>query len=303
METKPSIIIKGLSKRYDGSSTYALKNLTLQVHAGEVYGFLGPNGAGKSTTIRLLMNFLQPTAGGAEILGQDVVRDTVAIEKSVGYLPGDFAIYPKLTGKQLLAYLSQIQGSGSHTYGHELAKRLRADLGKRMGDLSRGNRQKIGIIQAMMHKPRVLILDEPTSGLDPLMQEEFYALISEAKQQGAAVFTSSHILSEVQKMCDRVGIIRDGELVAERSIGEMVQAAAHTLDITFAAKPPLAELRRVTGLKVQSTNDNLVSVQLQGKLSDLFAVLARHDVVAIDARNLDLEDMFMKFYEETGGKQ
>lgn len=294
----PSIDIKKLSKRYNKSSKLALDGLSLTVYPGEVYGFLGPNGAGKSTTIRLLINFLQPTSGSAEILGQDIVQDSVAIKRSVGYLPGDFAIYPKMTGLQYLEYLNELQGGKSLTYGRVIAKRLKADLNKRLGELSRGNRQKIGIIQALMHRPKVLILDEPTSGLDPLMQEEFYSLINEAKQEGTAVFASSHILSEVQKMCDRVGIIRSGVLVAERNIDEMSEEAAHTLEIIFANKPPIAELKKVRGVKVQSSAGNRVIITLKGNLSDLFKVLSRYDVKAIDTHNLDLEDMFIQFYEE-----
>ncbi len=291
------IATQKLSKRYNTNDKYALHNLTLQVKAGEVYGFLGPNGAGKSTTIRILMNFLQPSSGSAEILGQDVADHSVALKQRIGYLSGDFAVYPKMTGRQFLTYMSDLQGGGSLSYGLELAKQLKADLTKKMGDLSRGNKQKIGLIQAFMHSPDVLILDEPTSGLDPLIQEEFYRLIGEAKQRNAAVFVSSHVLSEVQRMCDRVGIIREGKLIAERSIADMAKDAAHSFTITFAKQAPINELEKVKGLTLRGHHNNTVAVHMHGKLSDLFAVLAKCDVRSIDADSLDLETTFLKYYE------
>lgn len=300
MADEPLIRIVGLSKRYHGSSQLSLDNLSLEVKAGEVYGFLGPNGAGKSTTIRLLMNFLQPTSGSATILGKDIVSGSVAIKQDVGYLSGDFDVYPKMTGKQYIDYLCGLQGGRGSKYARELTKRLQAVTDKKLGELSRGQRQKIGIVQAFMHQPKILILDEPTSGLDPLMQEVFYEFIKEAKERGTAVFVSSHILSEVQKMCDRVGIIREGRLITERSISEMANEAAQTFDITFVAKAPITELKKVLGLKLVQHHDNRVSVHMHGELKELFEVLSRHDVTSIDARNLDLEEMFMHYYQNGG---
>ncbi len=297
-----SIVIKNLSKRYGASSIYALKNLSLSVKAGEVYGFLGPNGAGKSTTIRLLMNYIQPSGGEATILGKDAVKDSVEIKNYVGYLSGDFAIYPKMTGRQYLDYLSELQ-KPVKGYRQELSKILNAELDKKLGDLSRGNRQKIGLVQALMHQPQILILDEPTSGLDPLMQEAFYKLINDAKGRGASIFMSSHIMSEVQKICDRVGIIRSGKLVGEEDMSKLAKKAAQTFDITFAGKAPTAEMRKIPGVKVEHKDHEKVTLHINGKLSPLFAVLAKYDVVNIDARNLDLEDYFLKFYQHKGGKK
>ncbi|HVW23338.1 MAG TPA: ABC transporter ATP-binding protein [Candidatus Saccharimonadales bacterium] len=291
-----AIDIQKLSKRYGRSKVYALQDLTLQVKPGEVYGFLGPNGAGKSTTIRTLMNFIQPTSGAATILGYDIVRDSVAIKQQVGYLSSDMAMYPKMTGDQFLRYMGELRGGDNRAYQRELMKRLKADGRKRLGDLSRGNRQKFAIVQAFMSQPDILILDEPSSGLDPLMQETFYALLREAKDRGAAVFMSSHILSEVQKVCDRVGIIRDGQLIAERDIAEMVQEAAHTFEISFKDQPPLAELRKLKGVKVTAHDDHEVTIQLHGKLPPLLATLAKHDVLQLEVRQLDLEELFMHFY-------
>ena len=298
---EPTITIDKLSKRYGKSRVYALKNLSISINPGEIYGFLGPNGAGKSTTIRLLMNFIQPSGGGASILGQDIVEDSVAIKRSVGYLSGDPALYPKMTGRQFLDYMAELLPADK-TYRDQLAKRLQADLDKRLGDLSRGNRQKVGLIQAFMHKPAVLILDEPSSGLDPLMQEVFYDLLREAKARGATVFTSSHILSEVQKVCDRIGFIREGELVAERTIAELSAEAAQTFEITFAGTPPLSALKKLKGTQSVRQHDHSLSLHYHGPLQPLLAELSKHDVVKMDSRQLDLEDVFLRFYSTTKTK-
>lgn len=298
----PAIDCKKLCKRYDKASPYALKDLTLQVHSGEVYGFLGPNGAGKSTAIRTLLNFLQPTSGSATVMGYDIVKDSVKIRQSVGYLSGDAAMYPKMTGQQFLDYMSALQPDTDQAYRKELVQRLGATLSKPLGDLSRGNKQKIGIVQAFMHKPSVIIMDEPTSGLDPLMQEVFYDIVNEAKGRGAAVFSSSHILGEVQKLCDRVGIIRDGQLVAERDIADLTREASQTFDIVFQDKPPLAALRRIKGLRLGEHQGSHVVIHMGGELSPLFSLLAKHKVTKLDARSLDLEEVFLDFYGEKRGK-
>ncbi len=231
------------------------------------------------------------------------MSDSVEIRKSIGYLAGDGEMYPKMTGRQYLEYMSAIQPAKSQAYVKDLERRFKADLDKKLGELSRGNRQKINIIQAFMHQPKILILDEPTSGLDPLMQEAFYELINEVKARGATVFASSHILSEVQKMCDRVGIIRDGKLVVERNISEMAIEAAQTFDITFSGKVPLVELKKIKGLKLTSQSGKSVTIHVHGELSPVFAVLAKNNVVKIDSRNLDLEEVFMQFYQAKGAKK
>lgn len=300
--TGSGLVIKGLSKRYKKSDIFALDNLTLEVKPGEVYGFLGPNGAGKSTAIRVLMNFIQPTKGEATILGYDIVKNSVEIKRHVGYLSGDFSVYRKMTGKQYLSYLSELKPLKTKGYEKELASRLQGEMNKPLGELSRGNRQKIGLIQALMSEPEVLILDEPTSGFDPLVQEEFYKLVREAKQRETVIFVSSHILSEVQKMCDRVGIIREGKLIVERSIAEMASEAAQTFDITFAKETPLAELKKISGLQVVSRNKNHVTIHIHGHLAPLFKVLSKSDVTNIDTRTLDLEEVFLRFYEGEGKK-
>lgn len=300
---QPGIVVTDLSKRYRGSTDLALDDLSLSVYPGEVYGFLGPNGAGKSTTIRLLMNFIRPTSGSASILGKNAVTDAVAVKKSIGYLSSDVSMYEKMTGRQFLDYMNELSPGANQERIRELTQRLKADLEQKIGSLSRGNRQKIGIIQAFMHEPDVLIFDEPTSGLDPLMQEIFYELVGEAKKRGATIFTSSHILSEVQRICDRVGIIRQGRLIAERRIDEMVAEAAQIFDITFAGKAPLPDLRKLKDVRVIGSSGSSVSIHVGGKLAPLFAELARQQVVKIDARNLSLEEVFMHFYQDDKGGQ
>jgi ABC-2 type transport system ATP-binding protein len=252
MAETAAIAVSNLGKRYGRSEKMALKGLNLEVRPGEVYGFLGPNGAGKSTTIRLLMNFIQPTEGGASILGKDIVNDAVEIKRSVGYLAGEIALYPKMTGRQLLDYMADLNPPGSRKYITDLAARFQANLDVKIRDLSKGNRQKIGLLQAFMNKPKVLILDEPTSGLDPLMQEEFFGLLEETTKSGGSVFVSSHNLAEVQRMCDRIGFIREGELIAEQNIADIAAAASRTFDITFVEEAPATELKKIPGASVAS---------------------------------------------------
>lgn len=296
MGSDASIKIDGLSKRYLKADKLALDQLSLEVKPGEVYGFLGPNGAGKSTTIRLLLNFIQPSGGSAVILGQDIVKDSTAIKKSIGYLAGDVKLYERVSGRHFLGYMSRLQPPASASYLRSLIQRFGADTNQRISDLSKGNRQKIGLIQAFMHQPAVLILDEPTSGLDPLMQEQFFKLVKETKERGASVFVSSHNLSEVQRMCDRIGFIRDGKLIGEQDISEAIAAAGKIFDIDFEGPLPLSDLKAIVGARLSRATKNGISVHMKGDLSPLFKVLARHKVASINQRELNLEDEFMKLY-------
>lgn len=285
-----------LSKRYGRSGPLALNDVTLQVAPGEVYGFLGANGAGKSTTIRTLMGFLQPTAGSAQVCGLDIVRDSVAVKRLVGYLAGEIALPSKLTGRQFLAYAAALQPPKDNSALPALAKRFDAQLDKPLGTLSKGNRQKIGLLQALMHQPEVLILDEPTSGLDPLMQDEFYRVIGESKQRGAAVFVSSHNFTEVQRMCDRIGFIREGKLVAEQTLTELADKASHTFTLTFAGKLPLAELRRLPHAEVTSSGEHHLTVSVTGELTGLFKVLSGFHVLRLEQQEVNLEEEFLQLY-------
>ena len=295
-----AITTVGLSKKYPGSRVLALESLDLDIAAGEVYGFLGPNGAGKTTTIRLLMNFIQPTAGNATILGGDAVRDSAAIHREIGYMSGEGAHYPKMTATQMLKYLTELRPLKRRKSLAELIKRFDVSMNIKIRDLSRGNRQKVAILQAFMHEPKVLILDEPTSGLDPLMQEQFYQLVKERKEQGSAVFFSSHNLAEVQKVCDRIGFIREGKLIAEQSISEVAATAASTFDLTFVGKAPIGELKRIRHAKVTQHTQSHVTVYLRGDLSPLFRILAHYQVASISQREINLEEEFLSFYRGKG---
>lgn len=288
--------IQKLSKRYGSSKTHALEDLSLRVEPGEVYGFLGANGAGKSTTIRTLLNFIQPTSGTAQILGKDIVKDSVEVKRHVGYLAGEVTLYHKMTGKQFLRFMADLQPLKDKTYLPELVKRFEADVNKPLGALSKGNRQKFGLIQAVMHQPEVLILDEPTSGLDPLMQEEFYRLIRESKQRGACVFVSSHNFAEVQRMCDRIGFIREGKLVAEQTLSDLAAKAAHTFTLTFADAAPVAQLRNLPHAHITAHDEHHLTISLEGELTPLFRLLGQHHVTRLEQQEVNLEQEFLRFY-------
>jgi len=296
--SESQITLHRLSKRYRGAKTYSLHNVSLEVAAGEVYGFLGANGAGKSTTIRTLLNFIEPTSGSATICGFDIVKDSVSVKKHVGYLAGEVALYEKMTGREFLRYMADLQPLKSKGYVAELIKRFEADTSKPLGELSKGNRQKFGLIQAVMHEPDVLILDEPTSGLDPLMQEEFFRLIRESRERGASVLVSSHNFAEVQRMCDRIGLLREGQLVAEQTLADLAHKAAHTFTLTFADAAPLAELRRLPHAQVTPHDEHRLTVSVEGELSPLLRLLGQHHVTRLEQQEVNLEEEFMRFYKK-----
>jgi ABC-2 type transport system ATP-binding protein len=301
MTTSDAITLNNLSKRYGHSAKMALNKVSLSVGRGEVYGFLGANGAGKSTTIRTLLNFIQPTGGSATILGYDIARQSVDVKRHIGYLAGDVALYNAMTGQQLLAYMAELQPLKHQNYRNELARMFDAELNKPLDTLSKGNRQKIGIIQAFMHEPEVLILDEPTSGLDPLMQEAFYKLVRASCDGGASVFVSSHNFAEVGRMCDRVGFIREGKLVAERTLSDLISQAAHTFTLLFRDEAPVAELRHLARARITAHDEHNVTISLQGELTPLFALLAKHHVTRLEQQELNLEEEFLKFYGKAAG--
>jgi ABC-2 type transport system ATP-binding protein len=278
----------------------ALDDVSLEVSAGEVYGFLGANGAGKSTTIRTLLNFIQPSSGSATIAGYDIVEKSMEVKRHVGYLAGDVALYNNITGARFLDYMAALQPLPDPSYRDRLVQDFEADLNKPLGTLSKGNRQKIGIIQAFMHQPTVLILDEPTSGLDPLMQEVFFDAVHDAKERGSSVFFSSHNLAEVQRICDRIGFIRQGKLVREQSLAELALSAAHTFDVAFTDAAPLADLRKIASANVTAGSDkHHVSLSVPASsLQQFFKVLAAHDVAQFQQREVNLEEEFLNFYRE-----
>ena len=248
MTNDAAIRTRGLTKDYGRGN--GLFGLDLEVERGEVFGFLGPNGAGKSTTMRLLLDLISPTDGSAELLGLDSHRESLQIRRRVGYLPGDFALYPKLTGAAMLDYLADLRGGVDRDFRDQLAERFGAQLDRPVHELSTGNRQKLGLIQAFMHGPELLVLDEPIAGLDPLVQQSFHALLAEVASQGRTVFLSSHTLSEVERVAHRVAILRRGRLVVVDSLEDLRAIAIRKLEIEFGgAAPEVAELRQLPGVK------------------------------------------------------
>jgi beta-exotoxin I transport system ATP-binding protein len=244
----PAIETEGLTKYYGRHR--GIEEVTIAVEAGEVFGFLGPNGAGKTTTIRTLLDLLHPSGGSARIFGLDSHRDSVTIRARLGNLPGDFGFGKHVSGREALALLARLRGVEGHERAERLASRFRADLDRPLGQLSRGNRQKVGLILALFHRPELLILDEPTSGLDPLMQEEFLALVREERERGCAVFISSHELDEVERVCDRVGIIRAGRVVAVERVEDLLAKAVdrRRVEVEFAEPADLEEVRAIPGV-------------------------------------------------------
>jgi ABC-2 type transport system ATP-binding protein len=278
----------------------ALEDLSISVHEGEIFGFLGPNGAGKSTTIRLLLGFLHPTTGSGQVLGLDIVRDSVAIRSRVGYLPGGIALYDSLTGERLLDYLGDLTGRPS-TRRAELLDRLELSartLDRPVRDYSRGMRQKIGIIQALQHDPELAILDEPTEGLDPLMQRAFYAILDDLKAAGRTIFFSSHVLSEVERVCDRVAIVRRGQLVALQDVASLLEHRKRNVELR-AADGELPALEGVAGVSnLARTADGRLICQLEGDVGPFLAAIAGHRITDLTIEPAHLEEAFLELYED-----
>jgi ABC-2 type transport system ATP-binding protein len=293
-----AIVTEGLVKRYGRNR--ALAGLDLEVRRGEVYGFLGPNGAGKTTTIRLLLDLIRPTAGRASVLGVDPRRDGVALRRRVGYLAGDFLVDGRQTGRELLTFLGNLRGGVPRARIDQLAGRLDLDLGRRIRTLSRGNRQKLGVVQAFMHEPELLILDEPTSGLDPFLQQEFAAMVGEARDAGQTVFMSSHVMSEVQQVADRVGIIREGRLVAVERVETLRERAVRKVEIRFQVPVPAEEFAALPGVGDLRVDGAVLRCRLAGRADALVKAVARHSVVDLLSEEPDLEELFFDYYRTHG---
>ncbi len=295
--TESAIQTHGLTKHF--GSFAALEDLDLQIEVGEVFGFLGPNGAGKSTTLRILLDQIRATAGTASVLGLDAHRDSLRIRQQIGYIPGDLALYPKLTGRQTLRYFANLRGGVDQSYVDELAERLKADLSRKVGEYSTGNRQKIGLIQAFMHRPPLLILDEPNSGLDPLVQQEFHQMIREVRDDGRTVFLSSHTLSEVERVADRVGIIRHGRLIVVERIDELKRKAIRRIDFEFAEPVPADTFTGVDGVRDADVEGVHARVSFEGPVNALLHAAMRHEVVNLHTREADLEEIFLAYYRDS----
>ncbi len=288
------IRLEGLTKFY--GETRALNNVDLTVHQGEIFGYLGPNGAGKTTTIRLLLDYIRPTSGRASVLGLDTRRKAREVRRRVDYLPGDIALYGRMSGRELLTYLANLRGGVDWRYVDRLADRFQADLKPRIQSLSRGNRQKLGLIQAFMGQPELIIMDEPTAGLDPLMQQEFYALADEVRADGRTIFVSSHIVPEVERICDRVGIIREGELVAVEDVGMLKERALHELEIRFAHPVPLERFADLPGVRDVAVDGPLLTCTVVGSPDALVKAAAAYEVATLRSTEANLEDVFLAFY-------
>jgi ABC-2 type transport system ATP-binding protein len=298
-----AIATERLVKRYGRDR--GLAGLDLEVHRGEVYGFLGPNGAGKTTTIRLLLDLIRPTSGRATVLGMDPRRDGVALRRRVGYLAGDFVVDGRQTGRELLTYLGNLRGGVPRASVDRLADRLDLDLSRRIRSLSKGNRQKLGVVQAFMHEPELLILDEPTSGLDPFLQQEFVAMTREARRAGRTVFMSSHVMSEVQQTADRVGIVREGRLITVEGVEELRERAIRTVEIQFDAPVPAEEFAAVPGVSDLRVDGDVLRCRLAGRADALVKAAAAHTVLSLLAEEPDLEELFFAYYRhdpEEGGR-
>jgi len=283
-----------LTKRY--GRRRGLAGLDLSVQTGEVYGFLGPNGAGKTTTIRLLLDLIRPTSGHLELLGGDPRRNGVALRRRVGYLPGDFTVDGRQTSLELLTYLGNLRGGVPRTRMTALAERLDLDLTVRIRSLSKGNRQKVGLVQAFMHTPELLILDEPTSGLDPLLQQTFLAMVREARTAGQTVFMSSHVMSEVQATADRVGIVREGVMVAVERVEELRERAVRQVEIHFEDPVTVAEFEVLPGVSDVTLSVGVLRCRLNGRADALVKAAARHTVIGLRAEEPDLEELFVTYY-------
>jgi ABC-2 type transport system ATP-binding protein len=288
------IEIQQLTKSY--GSHRGIVDVDLSVMEGEAFGFLGPNGAGKTTTIRTLLDHLRPTSGRATVFGIETTADPVAIHRRLGYLPGEFVLYDKLTGGQTIEYFANLRGDVDRGYQRQLIERLDVDPSRRFREYSKGNKQKVGLVIALQHRPELLMLDEPTSGLDPLVQQEFYSVIREAKDEGRTIFMSSHILSEVERTCDRVAIIREGRLVRVDRVAALRDMAHHRVELRFAGPAPRADFEGLPGVTELHAEDGTLTMRVNGPITPVVKTAARYELVDFVSREPTLEETFLAEY-------
>jgi ABC-2 type transport system ATP-binding protein len=287
-----------LTKYY--GSYRGIIEVDLEIGEGEAFGFLGPNGAGKTTMIRTLLDHIRPTSGRATVFGIDSTVDPVAIHRRLGYLPGEFVLYDKLTGGQTIEYFANLRGNVDPLYQAGLIARLDIDPSRRFKEYSKGNKQKIGLVIALQHRPDLLMLDEPTSGLDPLVQQEFFAVIREAKSEGRTVFMSSHILSEVEKTCDRVAIIRDGRLVRVDRVEALRDMAHHQVELRFTGRVPKEEFEALPGVSDVVAEDRVLRLRVSGAITPVVRAAARYELADFVSREPTLEETFLAEYGPQG---
>ncbi|MCE7929437.1 MAG: ABC transporter ATP-binding protein [Dehalococcoidia bacterium] len=294
---EPAILAEGLGKTY--GATVALDRLDLRVERGEIFGFLGPNGAGKSTTIRLLLDLIRPTAGRALVLGMDCRRQSVAVRASTGYLPGDLRLYPGLRGREMAGLMAGLRKSPvDREFVLGLAERIGLDLEKPAGSLSRGNRQKLGLLLALIGRPPLLLLDEPTSGLDPIVQHTVWNILREEAKRGVTVFFSSHVLSEVDQVCERVGILRAGQLVAVEPVSGLKARQFRHVEVSFAGETPPPAAFMLPGVRELRRERSIAEFEVAGEIDRLLKALAPFHVLDLRTQQPSLDEILLGFYEE-----
>ena len=295
-----AVSLSGLTKSY--GKARGIRDITFDVHRGEVFGFLGPNGSGKTTALRTLVGLIHATSGSAQILGRDALSPDPTLRTRIGYLPGSLGLYSSMTGRSFLRFLANVRRKDCDESIEQLADRLKVDLDRRIQDLSKGNRQKIGVIQAFMHLPQVLLLDEPTSGLDPLVQHEFESLLDESKSRGAAIILSSHVLSEVEHLADRVAIINEGSLLVVASVSTLKERALRSVDLHFDAPPPDDEFENIDGVRDVTRHGNMITCSVLGSEHELLVAAVRNGVVTVTTREPSLDEVFFR-YIDSGARQ
>jgi len=285
-----------LSKHY--GKERGISDINLEVYAGETFGFLGPNGAGKTTTIRTILNFIKASEGSVEVLGLDSVKNSTEIHKKIGYLPGELELFSQMNGRDFLKYMANLRGGVDWNLVEEMISNLKAQTTKKIGSLSHGNKQKLGLIQAFMHDPDILILDEPTNGLDPLVQEEFHKMLKSVKEGNKTVFLSSHIMSEVEEICDRVGIIRKGELIAVEKIEDLKAKKLQSIEVHFATSVPDNIFEKLSNVSDVEIKDNIAKLKVSGSNIDSFVkTIAKFQVTKIIAPEPNLEEIFLSYFK------
>jgi len=288
------IVIERLTRSY--GKHRGIIEVDLAVHAGETFGFLGPNGAGKTTTIRVLLDHIRPTSGRAFVLGIETTKDPVAIHRRIGYVPGEWTLYDRLTGEQTIRYFANLHGGVDAAYQRSLVERLDLDPSRRFKEYSRGNKQKVGLIIALQHHPDLLLLDEPTAGLDPLIQQVVFEIMREARGEGRTIFLSSHIIDEVERSCDRVAIIREGRLAQVDTVEGLRTMAYHHVELRFAGPPPTEAFAAIDGVADLVVEDHLLRMRVNGPIGPIVRAAAGYDLVDFTSREPNLEEVFLAQY-------
>ena len=302
-QSVPAILTTNLTKKYSSNSIPALKSLNVTVSQGEIFGFLGPNGAGKTTTIRILLDLIRPTSGNSMIFGIDCNKSSLQMRQKVGYLPGELRLYSGFTGRKLIKFFSSLRSKQVNSkYMTSLCNKLEVDLDTQIGRLSHGNRQKIGLVLALMPQPELLILDEPTTGLDPLVQHQVLEILKEVQSQGKTVFFSSHALSDVEQICNRVGIIREGELAAVEEVQVLKKRRLQRIKIEFD-KPIKSDIfSSISEVKLLEHSNNVIKIEITGEIDKVIKTASSHHVISIESEQSSLEETFMAYYQSVPTK-